>query len=869
MNKKKKVYIVPHSHWDREWYFTIEDSNVLLSQNIPYLIEVLEKDSEFNSYTLDAQLSIVEEYLVLYPEDRVKLEELIKERRIFVGPWYTQTDTLLVNKESIIRNLLYGTRLGNKFGHSMTVGYLPDVFGQNQYLPSIFRGFDIEDSILQRGVYTEDLKDNLNFRWSSPDGERVKANNIFLGYGPGKFLTTDDKYIEEKLIPMLEKLESLNVGSDDLLLPAGGDQVLVRNHFPKTIKELNEKQYKYEFILSNYEDFMKDTMNKSFENEIKGELIACQKSRIHNTIKSQRYDIKKANYDVENKILYILEPLAVIGNSLGLKYPTPWVDIMWKSLFDVHAHDSIGGCNSDATNRGILNRIEKSDRICSGLINVIKKQITTAISKKVRNENIVVLFNTKVYSSVENVETVIFSVKKNFNLNTIEGNSAEFDIVKRDYISGGKQVVASADGDTQIELPGYYRSEVIIKNEELKALGYKTLIVNEGEINSENILEVIEDHEIENNFYKIRLKDNEITLINKKTSEEVTDIFYFEDSEDCGDSYDYSPSSNGERTVISKAILLEVKKSKNINKMIIQHRGVNYKSCEIIVNTEIELRNGESTIRIKHHIDNTAKDHRVRVVLNTNVVSSTSLSDQGFSFIERSNTNKYLKNWRESGFVEAPVPIYALENMVMLKDEKYTYGVITKGIKEYEILENSKIALTLFRSVGLLGRDDLLWRPGRASGINNKVVYTPDAQMIKKMNFEYAITLRDSSEELFKQVDKFIGRYTSYQKQNLNLFEERVERFEIPLNLDVNGDEYSLMKIDNANIIQSVCKESYEKDGFIVRLFNPGYSEEVVNLYCDKFKSIKLTNLYEKEIEEVNGEIKVKPRGYVTIKIIV
>lgn len=169
---KKKVYVVPHSHWDREWYFSIEDSNVLLSENIPYLMDVLEGDKEFSSYTFDAQLSIVEEYLKLYPEDRERIEKLIKDKRIFVGPWYTQTDSLLVNKESIVRNLLYGTRLGDKYGNSMKIGYLPDIFGQNQYLPSILKGFDIEDSVLQRGIYTEELNGNLNFTWTSPDGKK-------------------------------------------------------------------------------------------------------------------------------------------------------------------------------------------------------------------------------------------------------------------------------------------------------------------------------------------------------------------------------------------------------------------------------------------------------------------------------------------------------------------------------------------------------------------------------------------------------------------------------------------------------------------------------------------------------------------------
>lgn len=866
MSRRKKVYVVPHSHWDREWYFTIEDSNILLSQNMSYLMEVLENDSEFASYTFDAQLSIVEEYLKIYPEDRERLAKLIKDRRIFVGPWYTQTDSLLVNKESIIRNLLYGTRLGDEFGHFMKIGYLPDIFGQNQYLPSIFEGFGIKDSILQRGLYTDKLKNNLNFKWTSPDRKGVRANNIFLGYGPGKFLSSNDDYIEEKLIPMLEKLEELNKDSDNILLPAGGDQVLIRDYFPNTIKELNKKQDKYEFILSNYENFMKETWKKDFQNEIKGELIACKKSRIHNTIKSQRYDIKKANYDIENKIIYILEPLAVIGKNLGLRYPTAWLDIMWKSLFDAHAHDSIGGCNSDETNREILNRIEKVDRIASGLINIIKKQIVTAISKNLEKENILVLFNTKVHESLENIEVVIFTKEENFILMELNGEKLNFDLVKRDYLSGGKQVVVTAEGEKEIELPGYYRSEIVISNMELSAMGYKTLLIDEGVIEENKILNEISKNKIENNFYSISIDDNKINVINKSTGEKIENILYFEEGEDCGDSYDYSPPKEDRKIFISKAILLDVKMSNNINKMTISHMAKNFKSEEIEITSVIELRNDEEFIRIKHNINNEVKNHRIRVILNTNINSKTSLSDQGFSFIERNNTNSDLENWRERGFAEAPVPIYSLENMVALKEGENIFGIISKGIKEYEIIDNSKIALTLFRSVGLLGKDDLLWRPGRASGINNKVVYTKDAQMMKEMEFEYAISLNESSEyNLFSIFDKFIKRYSFYQKQNLNLFEERLERFELPLNLKVSNEIKSYVKVDNKNIIQSVFKEAYEKDGYILRLFNPRDNDEVFNI--SGCKSIKLTNLYERELNDITGNIRIEPKGYVTLKI--
>ncbi|NFI95018.1 alpha-mannosidase [Clostridium botulinum] len=865
---KKKVYVVPHSHWDREWYFSIEDSNVLLSENIPYLMDVLEGDKEFSSYTFDAQLSIVEEYLKLYPEDRERIEKLIKDKRIFVGPWYTQTDSLLVNKESIVRNLLYGTRLGDKYGNSMKIGYLPDIFGQNQYLPSILKGFDIEDSVLQRGIYTEELNGNLNFTWTSPDGEKVNANNIFLGYGPGKFLDYDDKYIEEKLFPMLEKLEGLNKDSNNILLPAGGDQVLVRKRFPDIVKELNEKQDKYEFILSDYEEFMKDTWkNKKFENEINGELIACQKSRIHNTIKSQRYDIKKGNYDVENKILYILEPLATIGKSLGLKYPTPWIDTMWKLLFDVHAHDSIGGCNSDETNKEIINRIEKVDRIASDLINIIKKQITNAVSKKLEKDNIILIFNTKIKNSRENVKTVIFTNTNAFEVTNLNGEKVEFSLIKSEYLSGGKQVVVTAEGEKEIELPGYYRSEIVIKNMALPAIGYKTLLINEVEKMQEDILMVQSSNHIENEVFKVEVEAGVISILNKANGEKSINALYFEEDEDTGDSYDFSPTEDGKVSVINEFEVLEVKKSKAIQVMKLHH-----KKGEREIETVIELRLGEEFIRVNHKINNTIENNRVRVVLNTGINSKSSLSDEGYSLIERSNENKYINTWREKGFAEAPVSIYALENMVSLKEEDKLYTVMAKGIKEYEVLEDSKIALTLFRSVGLLGRDNLLWRPGRASGINNKVVYTKDAQMLKEMSFEYAITFgkveSDFENKSFNTLDKYLDRYTSYQLQKLNLFEERVERFEVPLNLKNVDEEYSLFSIDNKYAIQTVLKESYEKDGFILRLFNPGEKEIKVNLTKENGKNIFLTNLYERVLEEVKDELVIKPRGYITIKMI-
>lgn len=867
----KKVYVVPHSHWDREWYFTLEDSNVLLGENLTHLIKFLENHEKFSSYSFDAQASVLDEYMKIYPENFERLSALIKERRIFVGPWYTQTDSLLVNKESLIRNLLYGITICEKFGHSMDVGYLPDIFGQNQYLPSIFKGFDIGNSILQRGIYNDQLRGNLNFWWESPDGEKIPTNNIFLGYGPGKFLEASDEYIEEKLLPMLDKLSKLNSDTDNLLLPAGGDQVLVREKFPQIIEELNRKKLGYEFILSNYEDFMQETWKESdFENIIEGELRGCQKSRIHRTIGSQRYDIKQLNSRVENKILRVLEPLALMGMEVSLKYPQTWIDYCWKQLFDVHAHDSIGGCNSDSTNRDILSRLEKVERVVDAHINMIKKQIATGISKGLGKNNILTIFNTVPKSQKRYYEAVIFTNNKFPYLTDIDGRKVDFSILDSQYISGGKKVVVTAAGEVEEELPGYYRTQISLKDLELKGLSYLTLLVHDSDNQNENGSGINSDahtqnytqnesdndlqeerscdskgydNVLENSFYKIEWRDGRLSLLIKKTGEVIEDFLMFETAADDGDSYDYSPKSGDTPLYFSnfeKIASPEGENNFSSHKkrvyLLSEYSGIR----KIRIETIIELREDSELLSIIHKIDNEAENHRVRVVIKNNLQEfENSYSDSGFSLAKHPIKEARMENWRENGYAEAPVPIYNMENMIIIHDEQNTVALYTEGLKEYEILKGD-IAVTLFRSVGLLGKDNLLWRPGRASGINNKVVYTPDAQMKKEMRFNYALSFTGKVDvyKNYRLLDEYLKGETSYHLQTLNTFEERVERFEIPLPIYEISPTKKILNIDNGELFVSTCKKAHKNENTIIRVFNPG----------DKIQSIS----FEKDVTEVN-----------------
>lgn len=98
---RRKVVVVPHSHWDREWYFSLEDSNVILSQNMNFLLDYLSQHQEFPTYIFDGQYSIMSDFLEKNPEKRQLAQQLITEKRLQIGPWYTQCDTLLNQTESI------------------------------------------------------------------------------------------------------------------------------------------------------------------------------------------------------------------------------------------------------------------------------------------------------------------------------------------------------------------------------------------------------------------------------------------------------------------------------------------------------------------------------------------------------------------------------------------------------------------------------------------------------------------------------------------------------------------------------------------------------------------------------------------------
>ncbi len=91
------------------------------------------------SFTLDGQVSLVDDYLELRPTAEPRIRALVEAGRLHIGPWYTQADTLLADGEALVRNLAWGVRRADQLGGHMPIGYMADQFGHAAQLPQLFR----------------------------------------------------------------------------------------------------------------------------------------------------------------------------------------------------------------------------------------------------------------------------------------------------------------------------------------------------------------------------------------------------------------------------------------------------------------------------------------------------------------------------------------------------------------------------------------------------------------------------------------------------------------------------------------------------------------------------------------------------------
>src|ERR1700752_627556 len=117
----RRIAIVPHTHWNREWYEPFQTFRLRLVHLIDGLLGLLEGDPSYARFLLDGQMAVIDDYLEVRPEAESRLRNLAAAGRLTMGPWYALMDEFLISGETIIRDLQLGFKKGAAFGGVMEV----------------------------------------------------------------------------------------------------------------------------------------------------------------------------------------------------------------------------------------------------------------------------------------------------------------------------------------------------------------------------------------------------------------------------------------------------------------------------------------------------------------------------------------------------------------------------------------------------------------------------------------------------------------------------------------------------------------------------------------------------------------------------
>ncbi|MBM0227822.1 hypothetical protein [Micromonospora sp. ATA51] len=195
MDRPTEIIVVPHTHWDREWYEPFQRFRLRLVALLDEVFDRMAHD-ERQRFTLDGQLAAVDDYLEVRPERRDQVIALVRAGRLAVGPWQILLDEFLCSGENIVRNLERGLARSAALGGAMPVGYLPDMFGHIAQMPQLLAGAGLAHACVFRGV--PDRVWSHAFAWQAPDGTTIRAEYLPGGYGNAAGLMDDPRLVTRR-----------------------------------------------------------------------------------------------------------------------------------------------------------------------------------------------------------------------------------------------------------------------------------------------------------------------------------------------------------------------------------------------------------------------------------------------------------------------------------------------------------------------------------------------------------------------------------------------------------------------------------------------------------------------------------------------
>jgi len=857
------IVVIPHSHWDREWYATFEEFRFYLVQFVDELLELLEADEGFRSFMLDGQSSLVEDYLEVRPEKRAQLARMVRDGRLDVGPWFVQPDEFLVSGEALVRNLLLGDRSARQFGPVMKQGYIPDTFGHISQMPQILNGFGIDTFFFMRGL-AEDIEElKSEFWWEAPDGSRVLAhflsetysNAAVLGSDPERLSFRHDRLQEpssyfvkyDSLFELRDRLAGRSANGT-ILLMNGSDHVTVQPNFSRYVFDLN-RQMGDRLFNGKLADFERLVLRGNPElNTRRGELISARYQPILKGVYSSRINLKQHNERVQGLLEGLAERSSAAVYAMGGRDYAPFLRYAWRELIKNHAHDSIGGCSADAVHRQMLGRFDTATRVGNKVLEESLDYLASRVAPQGGEGEVpIVVFNPSPWERGGPAQVeVSIDADVPFRRRIFDWiGERRLDLSRSKLVDRrGKEIPFTVFGESlQIEDALYRRKAVRRASigflaERVPPLGYRVyrLLSGDAEQPEENEKpdepEAPWDAVLENEVLKVTV-DGEATLtvLDKRTGAEYGGLNLLVDEGDAGDEYNYSPPRGGSGRYTSAGADWEVGVGEDPNTLLLRgrlrlprglradraERSADTAQCP--VNVRVRLLPGSRRVELRTEFFNRVRDHRLQAVFPTGLAVEEATAETTFGVVERPTRPRESEGWRE---VETAT--YAARRFVCVEEEGATdeekrrgLAVLQKGLPEYEVTPEGEVRLTLLRSVGWLSRGDLSTRVGQAG----PSLATPEAQLQGRQVFEYAVVPYEGGwleANLHREVEEYLLPLEARAAQGT-----RSAGRPTP-----GGTPGSFLRVEGRGVVLSALKKAYDKDGLVLRVYNASAGGETL-----------------------------------------
>jgi len=376
---KTVVHLVPHTHWDREWYEPFQTFRMRLVELIDQLLVRMEEDPRLR-FTLDGQAATVDDYLEIRPDAEPLIRRLIAQKRLAIGPWQILMDEFLVSGETIVRNLELGWVRAEELGGAMPIGYLPDMFGHIAQMPQILRRAGIDRAVVWRGVPRS--IDRNSFVWRAPDGSTVEAEYLVGGYGNGAYLFDVPDRLAEKLVGYRAANADF-YGDRSLLAMYGTDHAVPSPRLADLVDDVNRAGGDIEVRLETLADYAARERPAAAElgdgrtaQVWTGELRSGARANMLMGVTSARMDLKAAAARAERLLERYAEPLAALH---GDAWPARLLELAWRRVVDNSAHDSICGCSHDEVVSQVISRFAEAEQIARGVVGSTLRRIADRV----------------------------------------------------------------------------------------------------------------------------------------------------------------------------------------------------------------------------------------------------------------------------------------------------------------------------------------------------------------------------------------------------------------------------------------------------------------------------------------------------------